>query len=170
MSRARLVGYAPIAMKKRALSFPPVEHGQSLVELAIGLTVLLILLAGTVDFGIGLFHYIAMRDAAQEGALYGSINPPSYAGSWNCPNQSVKNICERVVNASGASGLIKNIYDSGMVITIAAPDGACEGKGITVTLVYDYPVSMPFMGAVLGSNHIQLRTTVTDSILTPSCP
>jgi hypothetical protein len=157
-------------MKKQTLSSPPTENGQSLVELTISLTVLLLLLAGTVDFGIGLFHYIAMRDAAQEGALYGSINPPPYAGSWDCPNKDIKNICERVINASGANGLIKNIYDSGMIITIAAPDGACEGRGIKVSLAYDYPVSMPFMGAVLGSDTIQLRATVTDTILIPSCP
>jgi hypothetical protein len=130
----------------------------------------LLLLAGTVDFGMGLFHYIAMRDAAQEGALFASINPPPYAGSWNCPHKSVAQICGRVVNASGANGLINDIYDKGMVITVSAVDGACEGKGVTVTLVYDYPITMPFMGAVLGSDHIQLRATATDSILTPSCP
>ena len=157
-------------MNKQPFSFPPVENGQSLVELAISLTVLLILLAGTVDFGIGLFHYVAMRDAAQEGALYGSINPPPHAGNWNCPHKSVASICDRVVNASGESGLIKNIYDAGMVISISVPDGACEGRSITVSLVYDYPVSMPFMGAVLGSDHIQLKAAVTDTILTPSCP
>lgn len=157
-------------MKKRTVASLPVENGQSLVELTISLTVLLMLLAGTVDFGIGLFHYIAMRDAAQEGALVGSINPPPYAGSWNCPDPNIENICERVLSASGESGLIKNIYDAGMLITISAPDGACAGRGITVMLVYDYPVSIPFMGTILGSDHIQLRARVTNTILTPPCP
>ena len=50
------------------------ERGQSLVEFAISLVIILWLLAGAVEFGIALFQYIQLRDAAQEGALYGSIN------------------------------------------------------------------------------------------------
>lgn len=157
-------------MKNQVLSSLPGQKGQSLVEFAISLTVMLILLAGTVDFGIGLFHYIAMRDAAQEGALYGSISPPTRAGNWDCPNSMIANICERLTNASGGNGLIKNIYDSGMTATITVPGRACEGNTITVTLVYDYPLSMPFIGTVIGSDHIRLRASATDTILTPACP
>ena len=51
------------------------ERGQSLVELAISLTVMLLLLSGAVSFGMALFSYVAIRDAAGEGALYGSIRP-----------------------------------------------------------------------------------------------
>jgi Flp pilus assembly protein TadG len=51
------------------------ERGQSLVELAISLVIILFLLAGAVEFGIALFQFIQLRDAAQEGALYGSICP-----------------------------------------------------------------------------------------------
>jgi hypothetical protein len=144
-------------MKKRALSSRPAKKGQSLMEFAISLTFILILLAGTVDFGIGLFHYIAMQDAAQEGALYGSINPPPGAGKWKCPNPNIANICARLASASGGDGIIKNIYDSGMIAAITV-------------LLYDYPLSMPFIGALIGSDHIQLRATATDTILTPACP
>ncbi len=56
------------------------ERGQSLVELAISLTIILLLLAGAVDFSIAYFSFSAMQDAAQEGALYGSINPTDEAG------------------------------------------------------------------------------------------
>ena len=51
------------------------EKGQSLVELAISLTMILILLSGVVEFGIAFFQFIQLRDAVQEGALYGSIHP-----------------------------------------------------------------------------------------------
>ena len=46
-----------------------------MVELAITLTFMLMLLAGAVEFGIALFQFVQLRDAAQEGALYGSIHP-----------------------------------------------------------------------------------------------
>lgn len=154
-------------MKKNA-STSKHARGQSLVEFAISLTVILILLAGAVDFGIGLFHYIAMRDAAQEGALYGSMNPPETGGTYNCGHAQVTNICSRIQNAAGDSGIIQNIYNESTV-TVAAPD-ACEGNGITVTFEYDYPISMPFIEAFIGSDHITLRARVTDTILTPPGP
>ena len=51
------------------------ERGQSLVELAVSLVILLYLLSGAAEFGILFFQYVQLRDAAQEGALYGSMNP-----------------------------------------------------------------------------------------------
>lgn len=157
-------------MKRQRLSMDATEKGQSLVELAISLSVLLILLTGTIDFGIALFHYIAMSEAAQEGALVGSINPPPRAGSWDCPDPSIARVCARVIHATGEDGLIKTMYDSGMTITVSAPDRACEGYKLTVALAYEYPLSMPFLGVALGSDHITLRTASTDTILTPDCP
>ena len=53
--------------------------GQSLVEFAIGATILLILLSGVVEFGIAFFQYVQLRDAVQEGALYGSVHPDNIA-------------------------------------------------------------------------------------------
>ena len=145
------------------------ERGQSLVEFAISLTAILILLAGAVDFGIGLFHYIAMRDAAQEGALYGSMNPPTTGGTYTCPDAAIAVICSRIQNAAGSTGLISNIY-ADSTITVAAPL-PCEGNGIAVTYIYPYPISMPFIGAFIGSDHITLQASVTDTILTPvKCP
>ncbi len=51
------------------------ERGQSLVELSISLVVLLYLLSGAVEFGLAFFQFVQLRDAAQEGALFGSMNP-----------------------------------------------------------------------------------------------
>ncbi len=39
------------------------------------MVILLFLVGGIVDLGRGFFTYMALRDAVQEGALYGSINP-----------------------------------------------------------------------------------------------
>ena len=53
------------------------EKGQSLVEFALVLVFLLSLLAGIFDLGRAFFAYIIIRDAAQEGAVFGSIAPKS---------------------------------------------------------------------------------------------
>jgi Flp pilus assembly protein TadG len=150
-------------MKTFAFSSHSQSRGQSMVEFAISLTFMLILLAGAIYFGIGLFHYVAMRDAAQEGALFGSMNPTNTAG-----------IQTRVADASGP-GLIRDLYDTGqLTVTITYSGAACEGNGITVTLQHDYSLDwLPigsFIEPFVGANFIRLRAAVTDTILTPPCP
>ena len=51
------------------------ENGQSLTEFAVSITFIILILSGIVDLGRAYFTYISLRDAAQEGAIYGSINP-----------------------------------------------------------------------------------------------
>lgn len=48
------------------------ERGQSLVELALTLPVLLLLLIGVVEVGNGLNAYLTVVDAARDGARLGS--------------------------------------------------------------------------------------------------
>ncbi len=134
------------------------ERGQSLVEFAISLTVMMMLLAGAVEFGIALFQFVQLRDAAQEGALYGSIHPGDDT-----------NITARVRSASPSP---IDLYDPDVTISIIYPDGAphCEGKGIQVNVSYPHKVSMPFISPIIGSNTIPLTASVTDTILTPVCP
>ena len=133
------------------------ERGQSLVELAMSLTVILLLLAGAVDFSIAYFSFTAMQDAAQEGALYGSINPTDTAG-----------IISRVRNASTNP---VNLADESLVnVTVTLPGDTCEGNEVQINVMYDYPISMPFIGSIIGSQTITLNASVTDIILQPMCP
>jgi hypothetical protein len=135
------------------------ERGQSLVEFAISLTVIMMLLAGAVEFGIALFQFVQLRDAAQEGALYGSINPGDDA-----------EIVAHIKAASHSPIDLQNDPDVNIVITY--PDGApnCEGKAIQVDVSYPHRIGMPLIGPVIGSDHIQLNARVTDTILRPVCP
>ena len=74
------------------------EHGQSLVEFAVMLTLLLIMVAGIVDAARALFTYLSMRDAAQEGALYASTRPTDTAGI----EARVRNASNMLSNLGGA--------------------------------------------------------------------
>jgi Flp pilus assembly protein TadG len=159
------------------------ERGQSLVELAISLTVMLLLLSGAVSFGMALFSYVAIRDAAGEGALYGSIKPNSPTGAYTIG--AVLNsgdICARVKAAStspvnmtafncstseGASHSGNNID-----VSLVGDGRPCEGgnaNGVQVTVEYYQPVFMPFMNAITNGQ-IHLTARVTDTILEPRCP
>lgn len=131
------------------------ERGQSLVEMAMSLVILLLLVGGIVDLGRAFFTFMALRDSVQEGALYGSINPTL--------TQEIKN------HVLDSSDMVPDLIDSDD-ITVAVVGTACTGNGIRVTATYpDFPITMPFMGAALGRQTISISATVTDTILSPAC-
>ena len=135
------------------------QRGQSFVELAISLIVILTLLAGAVDFGIALYSYVALRDAAQEGALYASIDPTN-----------TSEIRERVFSSSSSPVDLRN--DTTVTVNIL-PSGApaCEGDGAMVQVIvsYNYQLIMPILPEILGVQQIPLNASVTDAILAPPC-
>ena len=131
------------------------ERGQSLVELSISLVLLLLLLSGAVEFGMAFFQFIQLRDAVQEGALYGSLNPTDTAG-----------IEARV---KGASNSPVDLTLLTPVISFSDPSHKCEGYAITVRLTYNHQVFMPFMSGIVGAT-LPLNASVTNTILSPVCP
>lgn len=152
------------------------QGGQSLVELAISLTVILLLLSGAVDFGMALFSYTALRDAAQEGALYASFNGNGTNGALD--STYIANIRERVRTASSNPVNLSALSDSQITVQLTNGGGTyCEGltgsasNGVQVTVgPYEYPIIMPYIGAIIGRQTIPLQATVIDTILQPTCP
>ena len=145
-------------MKKNPKNHPS-EHGQSMVELALTITILMILLAGVIDMGRAFFTYMAMRDAAQEGAAYGSLNPYDESGIrarvWDNLDQVVPD---------------PNHPEKYMHIQIGAPEPRCLGTMITVTINFpDFPLAMPFLGWILNSQTIPIKATIIDTVLRPTC-
>lgn len=137
------------------------QSGQSLVELAMSLMVILLLLLGAIEFSLALFQYVTIRDAAQEGAVYGSINPEDGAG-----------IKYRVVAA--ASDVMNLDPEDNVTVTLNGSD-YCEGttsgtpNSLTVTITFAHPISFPLVGPMIGSNTINLTANVTNTILQPIC-
>jgi hypothetical protein len=139
------------------------QRGQSLVELSISLVLLLVLLSGAVEFGMAFFQFVQLQDAAQEGALYGSMNPSDTTG-----------IMDRI---KGASNSPVDLTGPGVTIavTIDGIDSAdanyatvdCEGHGLKVDVWYDHKLFMPFLPQMLGNDYWTLHASVTDTILSP---
>ena len=147
-------------MKKRKS-----ERGQSLVELSISLLVLLYLLSGAVEFGLAFFQFVQLRDAAQEGALFGSMN-----------TQVGNSAIETRVRSSSSSPI--DLADTSKVdVTITARDvetgnaitatQACEGDALTIEVSFNHDIFMPFIPRLIGQNFIPLHAIVTDTVLSP---
>lgn len=133
------------------------EKGQSLIELAVGLVVLLILLAGIIDLGRLLFFYISLRDAAQEGAVFGQINPRS------C-NQIVQRIND-AMNANLQNPPEITVDGVSCLTASSVSTQSCSGKEIKIRLTAPYKFMMPLM----GGRSINLSTEITGTILRPAC-
>lgn len=106
------------------------ERGQSLVELALVVPVLLLLLGGAIDLGRVFYSQIAITDAAREGALWAVQHP----GSWNqgCDTQAItptnpdQVTCHAVGESTGGFATV-----SAADVTCSSTDPAAPGGTVT---------------------------------------
>lgn len=131
------------------------ERGQSLTELAISFALLVLILAVGVDLGRAFFSLISLREAAEEGALYGSLNPLDLGG-----------IQARVRTSSTTPVDLSNTTDVSVTID---NNGACAGELMEVTVTYQFELTMPMVGAIAGTNTFPLTVNSTSTILRPEC-
>jgi len=142
-----------------------------MVELALTLPILVLLLLGTLDFGMAIFSYSMLRDAAQEGAFYGSFNPANVDEIEN----RARNISPRAEDVVFSSPVQLRDTDA-IKVSVQALGDACQGatngiaNSIQVNVSYRYPMMMPLIGRIIGSNTIPLTGTATNIILQPTCP
>lgn len=132
------------------------ERGQSLTEFAISFLVLILLLAGTVDLGRAFFSYLALREAAEEGALYGSTNPADTSG-----------IIQRVRTSSSAP--VDLADTTNVLVDPVVSGGACAGNTLAVTVTYNFELTMPLIEPIIGTNQFPIALTATSTILRPEC-
>jgi Flp pilus assembly protein TadG len=135
------------------------ERGQSMLEFAFGFVVLLLMLSGAVDGGRALFTYMALRDSAQEGALYGSTNPTATG-----------EIVSRVKQSSDVLQSLSSQDPAHLLVDVLVGGEGCTGDALTVKVTYDnFQITMPLLGGFIGSQSIGISASVTDTILSPAC-
>ncbi len=127
------------------------RRGQSLVEMGLFLMLILFILAAAVDFGLGYLSYVDIRDAAQEGAIYGATHPADHAGI-EC---RVRHYTDD--HACGYNGPDKpapvNLWDTTNVkVTVTTSLGTDPNMPIEVKVSYNYPILLPFINLVIGNN------------------
>ena len=152
------------------------EHGQSMVELAISLMFVLLIISGLVDLGRAFTTYIAVRDAAQEGAAYAAIARIEASDAMVC-----NEVTTRVQTTSGTlqgwsdAGNIQvnttiNGTPCGDISPSDVPTTVCLGAAVEVEVEFnDFPLVTPFIGTLIGTQTLTLRASAIDTILTPAC-
>jgi len=154
-------------------SLPARQRGQSLAEFAISLLVLLLLLTGAIETSLALFQYVTLRDASQEGALYGSINPTDVAGIQAHAAAAANDVVE--IRTDTVQVTIVNDGTELSVADAVTAGVACEGQtnnsphAVRVFVQFDHPVTFPFVSGMIGKDVITLRASATNTILQPAC-
>jgi hypothetical protein len=149
------------------------EKGQSLIELALLVPLLLIILAGILDLGRLYFAFVAVADAAGEGAAYAALHPdptlppnstttcpPSLACDYEIDPNTADCTCERALNATG--GLIQ---PNELYVEIISSDSMASGKPIKVRVEYGFILRTPILNIIVPGGVLPLSITATEVIL-----
>ena len=149
----------------------PNENGQSLVELAMMLLFLLILLAGVVDLGRAFFTYIALRDAAQEGAAYASIARTNKTDDMKCNEIVLRTQSTSNTQIVDLEDTTVSVYLDGALCDVSTPNSkACYGRAVEVVVHYaGFQITTPLLGTFIGSQTVPITASIIDTVLTPSC-
>jgi len=145
-----------IAVRRRAL------HGQAMVEFALLLPILLLLLVVAIDFGRLFATFVAVNNAAREGAAFAGLHPTQFTSADNADPENV---------TYRARQEVENPSDTRFTaVTVAAPTcnpapcptvlGTGGGKTIRVSVSTSFTFFTPMITAIFGSS-IQLSASAT---------
>jgi Flp pilus assembly protein TadG len=138
------------------------SRGQTIVELALIMPIMLMVLATASDLGRMFHTRIVLSNAARAGALEGSRHPTSYQAAAAC-NASTNRILCAVIAESDNSLLTVTPSD---VVVSCVPDPCAEALGnvISVRVEGEFTLLTPFLGAFFGGQVISLESTATAQI------
>ena len=118
------------------------RKGQSLVETAIVLPLVLLLLMAIIDFGFLFNNYIVISNASREAARKGSLGGT---------DAEIVQLVQNYTSTLDSSRLSIDIYP--------AQSQRFHGSEIKVTVRYNNPMITPVIGSLLG-NEIPLQGQV----------
>jgi hypothetical protein len=118
------------------------ERGQSIIEAAIVLPILLLLVAAAVDFGRVFDAYIVLTNAVREGARFGTLRRPQP------PVSDIENIV--VVDVLGSGTNITQMDDFSAADNVGV---LTSSTAVTVTASYEFDL---WFGGIIGVPEVTL--------------
>jgi len=112
-------------------------QGQTLVEFALVLPVMILIILGVVEYGRAYYTASLLQNAAREGARYGILHP-----TWidSDDNPDPNNITARTRQ------FIVGLDVNKLTITVSFPDGTTtRGSRLRVTVTYPCQSFVPFL-------------------------
>ena len=154
-------------VRNRAKVFLKEEQGQTLVEFAIVLPVLLVLLLGVVSVSFYLNAYLTVAQATRVGVRDASLGYSSGVSSGTCPEPSpTGTICQAVSNqiALGAGMSASNL--TSVCVSQTSPGGEdLPVVQLRVDYAYTPILPVPYLGnpVQLTQDYTMVQETVPSS-------
>jgi Flp pilus assembly protein TadG len=142
----------------------PRSRGQSIVELALILPVLMLLVASTLDLGRMFYSQITIANAAREGAYEAAYNPTSFIANAPCEANDNRIMC-RVL--SEAKGSFVEVQKADVDVDCSPSCSTGIGNTVTVTVLGHFTLLTPLMAPFFGGSDVTLYSTATSQIITP---
>lgn len=126
------------------------KSGQSLVEFAVILPILLAMVAGAVDLGRMFYAYVTIESAAREGAFYGASRPRCDINQPGCvdPGNVTWRLTQDLSGLQGATWTIQCHDTSGAP---RANSACAEGDSYVVGITYPFQLVTPILSSVVGA-------------------
>jgi hypothetical protein len=118
------------------------QKGQSLVEFALVLPLLLLLICGIVDLGRLLFAYTSLNMTAQESVRLGGLGK----GDAEIVTYAINHISVGKLVASG--------------VKIEPKEPRKSGEDVTVTLSYSLPFITPIISKIIPAPVLSANSTI----------
>lgn len=119
------------------------QKGQTLVEFALILPIIIIILFGITEFGRAFYSYIVITNAAREGARAGVVG---------------KSNAEIIEKVKQTAPLNPPIEDSDITITPSDKSARTPGVSLNVEVQYEVNLITPIISNVLGKDTIILKS------------
>ncbi|MCI0856849.1 MAG: pilus assembly protein [Chloroflexi bacterium] len=117
-------------------------RGQSLMEISLLLPVLLIIVFGIIDFGLGMRSYISLSNGVREGARFAALGNPAGEPS-DCDGITNTTVYGALCAATDGLDLDELEPD------VTYPDGYASGNSVVVSADYSHNFVTP-LGDLIG--------------------
>jgi hypothetical protein len=146
-------------------------RGQSVVEFALMLPLLVVLFASVLDLGRIAFAQVAITNAAREGAFQAAVTPTSYTAGQPCPSDGLSNlvVCRTILETKGST---ISIAPSDIQLECVPSDCSTGiGNNVTVRVSAVFHLLTPILAAFFGgSRDLMLSASSTAQIASLPTP
>ncbi len=130
--------------------------GQSLVEFALIIPLIILLFTVFLDLGRGVYYHISLTSAVREGARYATVNPTQTAAQ--------RTAVENVIRAK-----MQSVNTTQLTITVTPPNLCCNVMRIQAQLQFR-PVTPGLQTIVRGTNGIPINVNTAVRVAPVALP
>lgn len=135
------------------------SRGQSLVEFALILPIMMVLLAAVLDLGRVFYATITLNNAAREGAFQAAQTPDSFQSGQPCNTATNLVVCRVQLESKGTAVSIADTAITRTCSVSGCPEQA--GSTVTVGVTGQFQLLTPLLSVIFGGQTIPMSASAT---------